>query len=177
MSRTNGKGKESQEFYPTPAGAVKALMSVVVPRPGDLFLEPCRGDGAIADRVALPDTQKLWAELREGVDYLATPFPKCDLIITNPPFTLTEEFLRKSFSELAPDGTLIYLQRVNFLGSLVRVPFWAEVGFPEKTPILVPRPRFVKGGSDSCEYMWMVWDRGGRVVLPDGLSHLFSIHT
>lgn len=177
MSRTNGKNIESQEFYPTPAGAVMALMSVVVPRPGDLFLEPCRGDGAIIDQVRLPETQKIWAELREGVDYLATPFPKCDLIITNPPFTLTEAFLRKSFSELKPDGTLIYLQRVNFLGSLVRVPFWAEIGFPVKTPILVPRPRFVRGGSDSCEYMWMIWDRGGRVSLPDGLSHLFSIPT
>ncbi|WP_455688281.1 EscU/YscU/HrcU family type III secretion system export apparatus switch protein, partial [Escherichia coli] len=82
--------------------------------------------------------------------------PKADVIITNPPFSLTEEFMRKSLSELAPDGTLIYLQRVNFLGSKRRVPFWAEIGFPNKTPILVPRPRFVGGGSDSCEYCWFI---------------------
>lgn len=171
------RAKEPQEFYPTPAGVVASLMSVVHPREGDLFLEPCRGDGAIFDPVRLPHSRKLWAELREGVDYLETAFPPCDLIITNPPFSLTEKFLRKSFSELKPDGTLIYLQRVNFLGSLIRVNFWAEIGFPVKTPIIVPRPRFVGGGSDSCEYMWMIWDRGGRVSLPDGLSHLFSVPT
>jgi hypothetical protein len=174
MSSTNGKGKVAQEFYPTPAAAVEALMRVVTPRPGDLFLEPCRGNGVIIDRVALPPWQKVWAELSDGVDYLATPFPPCDLIITNPPFSLSEEFIRKSLSELKPDGTMIYLQRVNFLGSLIRVDFWKEVGFPNKTPIIIPRPRFVGGGSDSCEYTWLTWDRGGRVSLPDGLSHLIT---
>lgn len=175
MSSTSGKAKVPQESYPTPARHVDALMCAIQPRPGDLFLEPCRGNGVISDRIRLPEYQKLWAELREGVDYLTTPFPQCDLIVTNPPFTLTKDFLRKSFSELAPDGTLIYLQRVNYLGSIDRVPFWAEIGFPEKTPILIPRPRFVGGGSDSCEYMWMIWDRGNRVSLPDGISHLMAI--
>lgn len=149
-------------------------MRVVTPRPNDLFLEPCRGDGVIIDRVPLPEYRKQWAELREGVDYLKKPFPLCDLIITNPPFSLTQEFLTKSFSELKPDGTLIYLQRVNFLGSTKRVKFWSDIGLPSKTPILIPRPRFVGGGSDSCEYMWMIWDRGGRVALPEGLSHLIA---
>lgn len=174
MSSTTGNVIE-RELYPTPPSAVAALLNCISFRAGDHFMEPCRAEGNIFDPVPLPAEQKEWAEIRHGRDYLAWDFGrKFDVIITNPPFSLTEEFLRKSLSELEPDGTMIYLQRVNFLGSKKRVPFWAEVGFPNKTPILVPRPRFVNGGSDSCEYSWFVWDNGGRVNLPNGLSHLIA---
>ena len=150
MSSTTGNTIE-RELYPTPSSAVAALMRHIQFRQGDTFMEPCRAEGNIYDAVPLPDGQKEWAEIRHGRDYLDWDFgSQFDVIITNPPFSLTEEFMRKSLSELAPDGTLIYLQRVNFLGSKRRVPFWAEIGFPDKTPILVPRPRFVGGGCDSC---------------------------
>ena len=173
MSRTTGN-TIPREMYPTPAAVVDALLSKVTLRPTDKFLEPCYGTGAVFDKVALPAEQKAFAEIAKGIDYLATSFNKKDVIITNPPFSLTEEFIEKSLSELADDGTLIYLQRVNFLGSIKRVPFWEKVGFPNKTPIIVPRPRFVNGGSDACEYVWFIWDKGNRVDLPDGLSHLIS---
>ncbi len=174
MSSTTGKVRPN-EFYPTPDPVVDALLSQLVLRPGDKFLEPCRGEGAIFNKISLPAEQKHWAELTQGIDYLATDFDQMDVIITNPPFSLTCEFLRKSLSELATDGTLVYLQRVNFLGSQVRVPFWAEIGFPNKTPVIVPRPRFVGGGSDSCEYCWFIWDKGNRFPnMPAGISHLVS---
>ncbi|WP_323915113.1 DNA methyltransferase [Aeromonas veronii] len=175
MSSTTGNTIE-RELYPTPESAVAALMSCINFRHDDIFMEPCRAEGNIYNPVPLPAQQKEWAEISQGRDYLEWDFGrKFDVIITNPPFSLTEEFLKKSLSELAPDGTLIYLQRVNFLGSKKRVPFWAEIGFPNKTPILVPRPRFVGGGSDSCEYSWFIWDRGNRVALPDGLSHIIAV--
>jgi hypothetical protein len=173
MSSTNGT-TIPRELYPTPLTTVDALLQTINFRPTDTFLEPCRGTDAIYGKVNLPESQKVWAEIDMGVDYLGTDFGKVDVIITNPPFTLTEEFLRKSLSELAPDGTMCYLQRVNYLGSKKRVPFWAEIGFPNKTPVIIPRPRFVNGGSDSCEYCWFIWDRGNRVELPMGLSHLIS---
>ena len=174
MSSTNGNVID-KEVYPTPADAVAALMGVLNINPTDRFLEPCKGDGAIYDAVPLPTAQKEWAEIRLGRDYLATNWgEKFDLIITNPPFSLTEQFLEKSMSELAPWGTLIYLQRVNFFGSIKRVPFIARIGFPNKTPVIIPRPRFAKGGTDSCEYAWMVWDRGGRFNVPNGISHLLT---
>lgn len=173
MSRATGK-VETNEYYPTPSAVVDKLLSVVSFRDSDRFLEPCAGEGAIFNAVPLPDSQKSFAELSLGIDYLETRFDKQDVIITNPPFSLAEEFIRKSMSELADDGTMIYLQRVNFLGSLTRVNFWHEVGFPNKTPVIVPRPRFINGKSDSCEYCWFIWDRGGRVNLADGISHLVT---
>lgn len=174
MSSTHGNVRPN-ELYPTPAPVVDALLDQLVMRPSDLFLEPCRGLGAIYNKIDLPEYHKSYAEISEGLDYLATEFVEQDVIITNPPFSLTVEFLTKSLSELAPDGTLAYLQRVNFLGSKRRVPFWAEVGFPNKTPIIVPRPRFVGGGSDSCEYSWFIYDRGNRFPnIPQGISHIIS---
>lgn len=174
MSSTIGN-KVARDDYPTPINAVEALLSKLTLRPNDKFLEPCRGTRNIFDRVCLPEKQKFWAEIQEGVDYLTTDFTSQDVIITNPPFSLTIEFIKKSLSELADDGTLAYLQRVNFLGSKCRIEFWEEIGFPNKTPVIIPRPRFVNGGSDSCEYMWMIWDKGNRFSeIPNGISHIIS---
>lgn len=171
MSSTKGNVLP-RELYPTPQNVVTALLSHLKFRDSDHFLEPCRGTDAIWQHIALPESQKHWAEIEMGRDYLSTTFGKMDVIITNPPFSLTEEFIEKSISELSPDGTMAYLQRVNFLGSIKRLDFWKRVGFPNKSPIIVPRPRFVGGGSDSCEYAWFIWDRGERFDMESGLSHL-----
>ncbi|EKO3414934.1 DNA methyltransferase, partial [Vibrio fluvialis] len=119
MSSTNGN-VQPRELYPTPAEVVDALLAKLTLRPTDKFLEPCYGTGAIFDKIALPESQKSFAEIEQGIDYLTTDFGIQDVIITNPPFSLTEEFIRKSLSELAPDGTMAYLQRVNYLGSKKR---------------------------------------------------------
>lgn len=185
MSSTNRSDINANELYQTPIECVEALLSHLQLKGNETFLEPCRAGGRIYDRVNLPDSQKEWCEIApeehglsaEPRDYLAADFGenRFDLIITNPPFSLSEQFLEKSLKELKPDGTLAYLQRVNFLGSIKRVAFWARVGFPNKTPVIVPRPKFSKGGSDSCEYCWYIYDMGSRFSLPIGLSHLVSV--
>lgn len=174
MSSTHGHAIDG-EVYPTPRSFIRSLLDHVKVRPGDNFLEPCRGPTrVIYDMVPLPESQKYWAELSEGRDYLATPFApgSMDLIITNPPFSLTTEFMEKSLQELKPDGTMIYMQRVNFLGSLKREEFWQRIGFPNKFPVILPRPKFVGKDGDSTEYAWFVWDRGNRLQLPVGISSI-----
>jgi len=175
MSSTKGN-TILQEHYPTPINAVKALVDQLVVLPNDKFLEPCRAEGNIYQQIILPESQKYWAEIRDGVDYLNTPFPKMDIIITNPPFSLTCEFLEKSLSELSEKGVLAYLQRVNYLGAAIRLPFWERVGTPNKFPVLVPRPSFVKrgkGSQDSCEYAWFIYDRGNRLpFMKHGVSQI-----
>ena len=173
MSSTLGKVK-ANEFYPTPCSVVNTLLSRLTIKSGDRFLEPCRGNGAIYDKIQLPESHKSYAEITEGIDYLNTSFDKHDIIITNPPFSLTEQFLDKSMSELSEGGTLAYLQRVNFLGSKKRINFWERVGHPGKFPIIVPRPRFLKSGSDSCEYAWFIWDHGNRFSIPNGICSLVT---
>lgn len=186
MSSTNGDVIQD-EVYPTPPSAVKALYQQLVLRTGDTFFEPCRGDledengnplETIWTLAPFAEEDKEWCEIRQGREFLARDFgdQRFDVIITNPPFSLSCEFLEKCQSLLKPDGTLIFLQRINWLGSKKRVPWWAKVGFPDKTPVLVPRPKFNpnKKGTDSCEYCWFAWDYGNRLNVPKGLSHIIA---
>lgn len=173
MSSTTGKNKTPSEHYPTPVNLVKSLVAQMIIKPTDKFCEPCRAEGNIYNQIPLPESQKSWAEIRDGVDYLTTKFEPQDIIITNPPFSLTCEFLAKSLSEIKPDGVIVYLQRVNFLGTVKRLPFWEAHGFPNKLAVNVPRPVFVKGDSDSCEYAWFIYDFGHRLpFINKGLNTL-----
>lgn len=188
MSSTIGDVVEN-ENYPTPEAAVRALLEKIDFKADDTFLEPCRGDvvdedgnllPCIYNLVDLPEERKEWAEIRHGREFLDMDFNgrKFDVIITNPPFSLSCEFLTKCMDLLAPGGTVIFLQRVNWLGSKKRFRFWQEVTFPDKTPILIPRPKFnkAKKGTDSCEYCWYIWDNGARTLraIPMGLSHIIA---
>lgn len=187
MSSTNGDVIE-HENYPTPEAAVRALLSQLDLKADDVFLEPCCGDLSDADGnetpcifnlMPLDIMQKEWAEIRMGREFLTTDYGKrkFDVIITNPPFSLSCEFLEKCKGLLAPSGTLIFLQRVNWLGSKKRYKFWERMTFPEKTPILIPRPKFDKSkkGTDSCEYCWYIWDEGERTSrIKSGLSHMVA---
>lgn len=171
MSSTNHKNKLAHEEYPTPAALVQALMAQInwerIERNAQMrgrkprFLEPCRGtERRIYD--AVPDIcEKFHCEIQEGSDYLTTDCGRglFDVIITNPPFTLFEAFLEKSLREVSTDGLVIYLLRVNALGSKKRSDFWGgTVPWPNKQIVTVPRPDFSGAGGDSCEYAFFCWD-------------------
>lgn len=149
----------NNDYYPTPRECIIPLLEYINFGRVRTFLEPCKGDGRILDLIP-NNINKFWAEIDEGVDYLSTPFSNIDLIITNPPFSLSMEFITKSLSEAY---TVIYLQRLNWLGSQSRKEFWNN-NTPDKIFVLAKRPQFRKElglekGTDATEYAWFVWDR------------------
>lgn len=191
MSSTNrGAQRVTNDRYITPSPAIDSLLSVLDLVRCKSFLEPCRGDGAIYDRV--PCDIKWYTEIEEGKDYFATPFANFDLIITNPPFSHALEFLQKSLTEA---GSVFYLLRLNFLGSATRKPFWTA-NPPSHVLVLSQRPCFVwvckqckaayhpgtvdececggkvRAQTDSIEYAWFGWDRAGFCKLPKGVHVL-----
>ncbi len=138
MSATNrGSTIVSQEFYPTPEDTVKSILKELDLTKVHSFTEPCRGEGHIYNLINVPT--KHYCELSEGIDYLLTTMPSVDLILTNPPFSLAQEFITKARSE---SGTVIMLQRVNFLGSQARKSFWAK-NPPTHLFVLANRPKFI----------------------------------
>ena len=166
MSATNrGAVRNPQDAYYTPQWCVKLLLKELNINPEMIFLEPCKGGGNIYDLV---DTKiKLWAELDEGVDFLSyTPPQPPTLIITNPPFSLALEFLLKSL--LHKEATVIFLLRLNFLGSQKRKPFWNKFP-PSHLYVLSERPSFTGHGTDATEYAWFVWDRQNICLKPAGV--------
>lgn len=138
MSATNrGSTIVSQEFYPTPKYTIKAILKELNLTKVLSFTEPCKGEGHIYKLIDVPT--KYYCELSEGTNYLTTTMPVVDLILTNPPFSLAQEFISKARTE---SDTVIMLQRVNFLGSQARKVFW-EKNPPTHLFVLANRPKFI----------------------------------
>ena len=146
MSATNrGSTIISQEFYPTPKYTAEAMLAELDFTQVSSFTEPCKGGGHIYDLVDVKD--KYYAELSEGIDYLTTEMPKVDLILTNPPFSLAQEFITKAISEAK---CVVILQRLNYLGSQARKSFWNN-NPPTHLFVLSKRPKFIaKCTNKSC---------------------------
>jgi hypothetical protein len=64
--------------------------------PSGRILEPCRGGGAFTRCLPMAE----WCEITEGRDFFAWSYP-VDWIITNPPYSLTREFLRHAMKVAA----------------------------------------------------------------------------
>jgi hypothetical protein len=164
MSATNrGTVRNVNDFYPTPDITTESILQEMDLSTVKTFLEPCRGSGAIMRYFSKFETQ--YAELNEGIDYLSTFFSPVDLIITNPPFNLAVDFLTKSLTE---GTTVVYLLRLNFLGSQKRKEFW-QANPVSHLFVLSKRPSFTGNGTYSIEYAWFVWDRGCVMKRPPGI--------
>ncbi|MCU7837622.1 MAG: hypothetical protein KZQ83_20580 [gamma proteobacterium symbiont of Taylorina sp.] len=158
MSATNRGGKRiEQDFYKTPAWCTKSLLPLISWDAVDSFYEPCAGDGAIYDLI--PMDNKDWSEIQQGRDYLENNHKPVDLIITNPPYRLAQEFIIKA---LTHGKTVIMLLRLNFLESQARYEFW-QANPPSHIITLSKRPSFTGKGSDSTGYAWFVWGGIGVV--------------
>ena len=92
---------------PNRTGTATPTDSVMTPRstavlllryfkPSGRVLEPCRGDGAFYNPLGeLPDVQREWCEISEGRDFMDYG-GHVDWIITNPPYSIYDEFLIKA---------------------------------------------------------------------------------
>lgn len=190
MSSTNRKGNNPKratlDYYPTPSWAVHRFLEAC-PLPGGFWLEPCAGDGAIIKAVNSHRNDIAWAanEIQpdmipklEAIPNVCTPVLCSDfltssvqqqdfqVVITNPPFTLALECVKKSL-ELGAEY-VVFLLRLNFLASKGRSQFMKE-----HTPdiyVLSTRPAFTSDGQrDSIDYAWFVWHRDKVLGTPGKL--------
>lgn len=163
MSATGrGTKRQAHDFYATPTWCTEAIAQQIHWHNGIVdVLEPCIGDGAIANVLLEKYVDHVeWAEISRGRDFLTYEFGrKFDFIITNPPFSLAQEFVEKS---LTLANCVIMLLRLNFLASAKRKEFW-EKNAPTAVYVLTKRPSFTGDGkSDATDYAFFVWDKTGR---------------
>jgi len=94
-------------------------------------------------------------------DYVASEpiFNRADLIITNPPFNIAVSIIKKAQQEVREGGMVIMLLRLNFFGTQEREEFWKD-NMPVVTFVHRKRISFLKGATDSIEYMHCVWIKG-----------------
>lgn len=81
------------------------------------------------------------------------------VVITNPPFNIAEDIIKKSFEFVEDGGFVIMLLRLNFFGSKKRKEFWKN-NMPILTFVHRERISFTNGQTDSIEYMHCVWKKG-----------------
>lgn len=83
-----------------------------------------------------------------------------DIIISNPPFDLAMEFIEHSLELANDNGFVIFLLRLNFLGSKKRNKFLSN-NMPSMIFVHSRRMSFTDSSStDSIEYAHFVWQKG-----------------
>lgn len=169
------------DYYATNPKAVKILFENYEVR-GNTFLEPCVGEGHIADTV----NELIGHQLKGAtyIDIVDRGYPNTivedflqysgdkhyDIIISNPPYSLAQEFIEKSLSLLSPTGQCIMFLKIQFLEGAKRKSFFNK--YPPKY-IYVFRNRMATWnngnevnpltGKKWCTTMchaWFIWEKG-----------------
>lgn len=170
--------RDSLDFFPTPPWATRALCEFLGPRPHGTVWEPACGAGHMTRPLGEYFAQVLSSDVaadRTGVghrlDFLVEPRPPewgcpgtLDAIVTNPPFCLAAEFIRRALPQAA---TVAVMVRTVFLHGGGRWHgLWSETPpcqvliFSERVPIL--RGRCLRKASTATDYVWLVWQAVGR---------------
>lgn len=87
-----------------------------------------------------------------------SPGARFDLVLGNPPFSQAEEHVGLA---LHHGQTVAFLLRLAFLEGGKRLDFWRKHPAAQ-VHVLVNRPSFTGGGTDSAAYGFFIWHRGHR---------------
>jgi hypothetical protein len=180
MSSTNrGYERHKTDYYVTPKQPIKDFLSIFlqctnIDRPDRLiWLDPCAG-GDDNNDMSYPSvlTEEfnptiITMDIREDSkadikdNYLTFNLSNLnpDIVITNPPFFIALDIIKKALEDVNYNGYVIMLLRLNFFGSKERKLFFDKF-MPEYCFIHSKRISFMKGATDSIEYAHFVWRKG-----------------
>lgn len=168
--RARPSGDNPHDFFPTPHAVTRAFLEAC-PLPDGVWCEPACGAGHIVE-AAGPRHTWVTIDIRDvpnpapagtlcdmhlpSTNFLDLDLPHCDVIITNPPFYLAEEFVRKALSCATHVAMLL---RLAFLETRKREAINRE--HPADVYVLSRRPSFINNGAtDATAYGWFVWGPG-----------------
>lgn len=153
-----GGKRHKNDFYPTPPECTIALIDFLekhfLLRKKDIIWEPACGNNAMVDVFKKRGYNVHATDIQQGQNYL-TGSLACDFdwIITNPPFSLSKEFIEKSIAERKPFALLLKSQ---YWHSSKRRKLFEEHQ-PTYVLPLTWRPDFTGEGGSLLDMMWVVW--------------------
>lgn len=163
LTNASAADRSATDFYPTPPEATAVLAEWMGLR-GQTVWEPACGAGHMCRALEEAGARVIATELHgqqygeAGIDYLTAPLPEgVDAIVTNPPFKLAEEFIRRSVQHGKPFAMLL---KGQYWHSAKRRALF-ELHRPAAVLPLTWRPDFhfgSKGGSPTMEVLWTVWN-------------------
>jgi len=100
-------------------------------------------------------------------DFLSLKASGYDLIMGNPPYSLAEEFVRKSFELIKDGGYVFFLLRLAFLESKKRYFGLFDEFPPKRVYVLSRRPSFFSSNgktktTDALSYAMFLWQKGWK---------------
>ena len=158
MIGANGKRRE-MDFYPTPPEVTRTLVDFLLERRllwyGDTVWECAAGDGDMAAELAENGLTVCSTDLRTGDDFLTCEPPREDVrwIITNPPFSHAEAFIRRAAEYNIP---FAFLLKSQFWHAHKRREMFGAIK-PGYVLPLTWRPDFTGHGSSLMDVCWNVW--------------------
>lgn len=176
MSTTRERVQD--DYYATPYQATEMLLDEV--KFIGNFLEPCVGGGHIADVIKKyhPNECVYAIDLVDRgypntlvADFLKYDFlgQKFDNIVTNPPYSLAQEFLEKGMEVVNDEGKIAMFLKIQFLEGAKRremfkkyPPKYIYVFSKRQNPWRNGSPVDEKGkpwASTMC-FAWFVWEKG-----------------
>lgn len=174
---TGGKqeNRRALDYYPTPKEVTEALLLFLKWEPCVVW-EPAAGDGRMSSVLRQYGHTVVESDINTGTDYLTAVAPdRVDAIITNPPFKLSEGFIRKAVTE---SDRVAFLLKTQYWHSKKRLPLF-KTHTPAYILPLTWRPDFIdgeRGGSPTMDVIWTVWLRGANrteyvpLEKPDGVK-------
>lgn len=164
------------DYYATPYSATEMLLNNVEFN-GD-FLEPCVGGGHIVDvlkkyydsEITCSDIVNRGYSNTIIADFLIHNFNrKFDNIVTNPPYSLAQEFLEKGMEVINDGGKIAMFLKIQFLEGAKRKemfkkypPKYIYVFSKRQNPWRNGSPVDEKGkpwSSTMC-FAWFIWEKG-----------------
>lgn len=143
------------DIYPTPPDVTYALLDFLkLPRHTRIW-EPAAGDGHMVKAIESRGYYVIGTDILTGTDFLTADVPaEVDMIITNPPFKWSEDFIWRAAKTGIPFAFLLKSQywhasrRRNLFESLP----------PSYVLPLTWRPQFDPSGSKKSPVMDVVWN-------------------
>ncbi|WP_157266414.1 SAM-dependent DNA methyltransferase [Azohydromonas aeria] len=168
LANAGSKPRRELDYYPTPPDATHALMQfLALPRNAAVW-EPACGAGAMSDVLTQYVDSVYSTDIRQtgygigGKDFLATEYD-CDAVITNPPFVLSEQFIRHARDQ-AP--VVAMLLKSQYWHAARRASLFAEMP-PAWVLPLTWRPDFLfdqrasgARAAPTMDVVWTVWREG-----------------
>lgn len=166
------ENRRESDFYPTPSNVTQSLINFFDSK-GISFChvyEPASGEGDISqvfeDRMYEVTSSDLRTENvygTGGIDFLTAPYVEADALITNPPFNVSEDFIRKAVPHYPIVAMLLKSQ---YWHAKNRIKLFKE--FPPAYVLpLTWRPDFMEKfrepgekGSPTMDVGWTVWLKG-----------------
>ena len=165
MGGNGAKARKASDLYPTPPEVTVALMRFLKLPAGTDIWEPACGQGDMVEALRNCGMLVYGTDIRSGQDFLKTYAPhytdkSIDWIITNPPFSLADEFIRHAAEIGKPFAMLL---KAQYWHAAKRAQLFREIP-PSYVLPLTWRPDFLfkerngkKGASPLMDVMWCVW--------------------